>query len=340
MKITGKALGTAIQISIWILFFGVGFLFYSVFFSWGKSVLYSLIQNVLSAFLFYGNFFFIDFFFEKKQFRGYVLTFTGIAVIAVFLRTMLNDLFFPSSVEKVIPVFRPEVRIWFFSFFTTIPVLMVSFFYQFIRNRFQAERQYLSLINQHNEARIQFLKAQINPHFLFNTLHNIYSLAVIKSDETPRMILLLSGLLRYVIYESQKGKVGLQIETEHLQKFIDLFQMRNEKPVHITFQIQGNPEHTSIEPMILIPLVENCFKHCDFDTNENAFVKINLYIENKNLTFHTQNSKNEELQQKDKTGGVGLENIRKRLELLYGNQYSFVIRNEKDTFEVTLSLAT
>ncbi|MBC7865768.1 MAG: sensor histidine kinase [Bacteroidia bacterium] len=339
MKITGKRLREAVQVLMWILFFGAGLLFYSVFFSWQKALLCAVIQNVLSLFLFYGNFFFVDFFFEKKHFRVYGMLFLSVSVLAVFLRIYLNNLFFSAPFEESILVFRPEVRLWFFAFFTTVPLLLLSFFFQLLRNRYRTEKQFLSLINRHNEAEIQFLKAQINPHFLFNTLHNIYSLAVTKSDQAPKMILLLSDLLRYVIYETQYGKVALDNEIRHLQKFIDLFQMRNENPVNITFQTQGNTQNLTIEPMIFIPLVENCFKHCDFDTNDKAFVRINLIIDAHKLIFTTLNSKNDTQKQQDKTGGVGLENICKRLELQYENQHQFSIRKEESIFEVNLSLS-
>ena len=260
----------------------------------------------------------------------------GVAALAIWLRISLNDWFFAPGFRMTNPVFRPEVRLWFAGVFTTVPVLLVSFFYQLLRNRYRTERQYLSLINSHNEARLQFLKAQINPHFLFNTLNNIYSLSLVKSDQTPQMILLLADLLRYVIYESQHEKVALEKEVIHLQKFIALFQMRHETPVNIRFETTGNAEHWEIEPMILIPLVENCFKHCDFDTNPQAFVSISLQTNQEELTFKTRNSCSWQPSQKDETGGVGLENIRSRLALQQPQQSWLDISQTPFTFDVSL----
>jgi LytS/YehU family sensor histidine kinase len=152
------------------------------------------------------------------------------------------------------------------------------------------------------------------------------------------MVLQLSDLLRYVIYESQKEKVPLSKEIQQVERFIELFQMRNETPLNIVFRYSGTIDQHHIEPMMLIPLVENCFKHCDFDTNERAFTKIELRAKPDSIQFKTVNSKNDALRQKDQTGGVGLENIRKRLELKYPDKHRMAVKNEMDRFEVDLWL--
>jgi LytS/YehU family sensor histidine kinase len=197
---------------------------------------------------------------------------------------------------------------------------------------------HLSIIIEQREAQLQALRAQINPHFLFNTLNNIYSLAVVKSDKTAEMVLKLSNLLRYVIYDGKAEQVELKREIAHIQQFIELFQMRSQEPLNIEFNTSGTFNSVKIEPMILIPIVENCFKHCDFDSNEQAFVCIYLQLINGELHFKTVNSKDDRNQQKDRVGGVGLENIRKRLDLKYREKYALRIHNETDKFVVELDL--
>jgi LytS/YehU family sensor histidine kinase len=154
------------------------------------------------------------------------------------------------------------------------------------------------------------------------------------------MVLKLSNLLRYVIYDGKGELVLLQHEIEHIRQFISLFQMKNEKPLDIQFDIDGEISNIKIEPMILIPIVENCFKHCDFDSNEKAFVRIYLKIVNKMLLFQTINTKNNQDLQKDKIGGVGLENIRKRLTLKYLDDFSLLVNNKEKRFEIDLQLKT
>ena len=152
------------------------------------------------------------------------------------------------------------------------------------------------------------------------------------------MLLKLSDLLRYVIYESQKKVVGLQKEVQHIHNFIALFQMRNERPVDIEFTVTGDLSNCHIEPMILIPIVENCFKHADFELNPNAFARIQLDIGTNGLVFSTQNTFDRQNKQKDDTGGVGLENIRRRLALRYADAHRFDVAARDSLFEVTLSI--
>jgi two-component system LytT family sensor kinase len=217
-------------------------------------------------------------------------------------------------------------------------IVMLSTIYQVLINRYAAERKALAIINRQTETELQFLRAQINPHFLFNTLNNIYSLAVVRSPKTAGMVLKLSQLLRYAVYERQGDLVPLEKEVEHIRYFMELFQMRNEEPQDIEFSTAGELTGVQIEPMILIPMVENCFKHCDFETNPKAFVKMQLAVQNGLLTFNTTNTKNNADQQKDRAGGVGLENIRRRLTLQHPDDFQLKIQDEPGEFRVFFSL--
>ena len=127
--------------------------------------------------------------------------------------------------------------------------LVVSAFYAFVIIRNENERKHLALINAQNVAHLKFLRAQINPHFLFNTLHNIYSLAIVKSDKTADMVLRLSNLLRYVTYDGQSEKVQLEQEVVHIQEYIHLYQMKSEEPLNIQFSVKGAIKDRTIEPM-------------------------------------------------------------------------------------------
>ncbi|MDJ1484535.1 sensor histidine kinase [Cytophagaceae bacterium YF14B1] len=320
----------------WTVFFGIGLVFFMGVYDWQWALFYSSLNISILMFLFYCNGYLIDQLWEKKQFLLYAVSFLGLLFITILIRWTINTHFL--HIVPPTPVFSPQIRLLFFSITTTVTILGLSFFYRVLLNRYERERQYLVLINQHNEAQLQLLKNQINPHFLFNTLNNIYSLTVVKSPQAPKMILLLSDLLRYVIYESQSARVDLEMEITHLKKFIDLFQMRNEFPQNVQLQVEGDITHWQIEPMILIPLAENCFKHCDFDSNDQGFIKITISASQQGLQFNTENSFTESNQQKDKIGGVGLENIRKRLAMRYPDKHTLHIHKTTDTFIVQLQL--
>jgi two-component system LytT family sensor kinase len=277
--------------------------------------------------LFYSNFFLVDSYLEKGKTRSFFMLAVLSLVLFSFFRYQFNQIFPEAKIfsQGISEAQRLKVQVVGSNFV----YLILSTFYQLIYNRFRNEQRVQAIINEQNEAQLQFLKAQINPHFLFNTLNNIYSLAVIRSEKTSGMVLKLSELLRYVIYEGQAEKVSVPQEVTYIQKYIELFQMRNEEPRSITFSDEGASGDHQMEPMILIPLVENCLKHCDFETNEDAFVRIELEIAESELRFTTVNTRDESNKQKDRTGGVGLENIRKRLLLKYPGKHNLHIENEE-----------
>ena len=194
------------------------------------------------------------------------------------------------------------------------------------------------MLAEQREAKIQFLRAQMNPHFLFNTLNNIYSLAVVKSEKTAPLVLRLSDLLRYVIYDAQQEQVPLAKAITILEEYIELFQLQYEEQKDITFTYQLPRKGYLIEPLLLIPLVENCFKHSDLAENENGYVHLELLIDEDEMTFSAKNSFNPLQSQKDEQGGVGLENIRRRLALQYPDDHQLTQEKSKDHFCVQLAI--
>ncbi len=242
------------------------------------------------------------------------------------------------SFKQIEPIISPQNRFLALTIITTLLTVVFSSFYQLIQNRYLKEKQHLQIIAEQKEAQLQFLRGQINPHFLFNTLNNIYSMAVSKSDHTPKVILQLSDLLRYVIYESQKEKVHLRQEIEQIERFIELFQIRFEKAQNIKLEVKGSPEQREIEPMVLIPLVENCFKHYYLENESENFIKIKIWIFPEKMIFETHNSYSKVDTQKDKVGGVGLLNIQRRLALSYPDKHSLLINRQENIFSVLLTI--
>lgn len=303
------------------------------------SIFRALLNVTILAGLFYLN---AGWLVNKILEKGQYLLYFSLAVAAFFafseLRTWLNRYF---ELHLQPEPFDDALLVRLFSYITSGGIIIVSALYQVLQNRYFNQKRDLEMLSRYQEAQLQFLKAQINPHFLFNTLNNIYALAVLKSEDTPQMILKLSELLRYAIYEGKEKTVLLEREWLHIQKLTELFLMRSEAPtstVNIDLQLEGDLSGKSIEPMILLPLVENCFKHADFDSNPAAFVKITLRLTANRLHFSTINTKSASPQPKDKTGGVGLENIKQRLELSFKEAYQLEVKEAENIFSVELSI--
>lgn len=294
-----------------------------------------LVNQAFLILIFYVNaLVLVDLLLEKKRYWAYFILVNLLVLATVPIRMEINGHLMPARPNR-------EWALLFGALATGYGMAMLSTIYQMLVNRNAAERRALAWSNSQTEAQLQLLRAQINPHFLFNTLNNIYSLALTRSEQTAPMVLKLSQLLRYVVYEAQNGeKSSLAREVEHIRQFVDLFRMRSEEPLDISMQVEGPAEEVFIEPVILLPLVENCFKHCDFETNPNAFVRIRLAIAPEEVVFETVNSKNAANQQKNSQGGVGLENIRRRMEWRYPGRYALHTRDKWDTFEVYFRIQT
>ncbi|MFK7932875.1 MAG: sensor histidine kinase [Saprospiraceae bacterium] len=332
-----KSLKLLSHMTFWIL---ISTLFVVVFLqtmAWQDAVGRAILHIFLLIVLCYANTEIVikRFFLRSRYIWTILLTlllFGGIT----FLRGIVN-LWFP-GVELEVSNFDQEGNAYFAAMLTNLGFLAISTVYQLMENRFQSERRREQLENERNAAELQFLKSQINPHFLFNTLNNIYSLAVMRSDRTAPMVLQLSELLRYVIYESHKEQLDLLREVLVLERYIELFKMRCEEEPNIIFVKDGQFVGQLIEPMLLIPLVENCFKHTDLLTNPKSFIQITIDLNQQILTFTTKNTYDRSDQQQDKTGGVGLQNIRHRLKLRYPHFHELRIDKGIDVFSVTLKV--
>ncbi|MFA5327965.1 MAG: histidine kinase [Prolixibacteraceae bacterium] len=189
------------------------------------------------------------------------------------------------------------------------------------------------------EAELKLLRAQIHPHFLFNTLNNLYGLALEKSDLAPDLVLRISDLLDYMLYKCGQPLVGLKNELIHLQNYIRIEQIRYGPELKLEFNIQGDPDALEIAPMLLLPFVENAFKHGTSKQANNPFVRISAKVQNEELFFRIENSKtNDSEKEENYTRGIGLKNVRKRLELLYPEKYKLDILSDETIFKVNFEI--
>ncbi|AZA64291.1 hypothetical protein EG345_05920 [Chryseobacterium carnipullorum] len=189
---------------------------------------------------------------------------------------------------------------------------------------------------QQSIAELSLLKSQISPHFLFNVLNSLYALSLKMSKETPDIILKLSDILRYSLYESQSQEISMTNEIHILNTYIDIERLRMPSHAQISFYHEEITDAVKIAPMLLLPLVENAFKHGTDSTIGTSYIDITLYCDDHNLTFKCTNSY-KETTAKD-FGGIGIENIQKRLTLLYPSKHLFKIEKGKSDFSVTLEI--
>ncbi len=222
-----------------------------------------------------------------------------------------------------------------------IHVAGIAMAIKFIKKAYLQESRALHASHQKSISELELLKAQIHPHFLFNTLNNLFAHTLRNSDDAPQIVVKLSELLRFMIYESKAAFIPLTDEIQLLNNYIELEKLRYGKELNFSFSISGKTGEKWIRPLLLIPLLENSFKHGMSQQLNEKWISLDIRINENRLIFLLANSKNSELQiQKNypKESGIGLENVRRRLELLYPMEYSFEINNEDNQFRVILDL--
>lgn len=187
------------------------------------------------------------------------------------------------------------------------------------------------------EAELNFLKSQINPHFLFNSLNAVYFLIDKNNTEARQSLHKFSDMLRYQLYELNGAKIPIEREVSYLKDYVDLQKLRKDQSYSVEFASSPAVKGFSIEPLLLVPFVENAFKHISHYTNRNNFVKLELERSNGHFNFSIENSK-EPGKTTEQHGGIGLVNVKRRLELLYPGKHSLHIHDEKDLYKVELTL--
>lgn len=194
----------------------------------------------------------------------------------------------------------------------------------------EKEKQYL-------ETELNFLKTQIQPHFFFNTLNNLYSLTLKKSDQAPEVVLKLSDLMSYMLYESGSGRVALDKEIAYLQNYIEVEKLRFGQRLHVLFETSGNTGEAFIPPMVLILFIENSFKHGVKNNVHHITISISLKVENGSLYFRVTNPVSME-GGKPVHEGIGLKNVRRRLDLLFGKNYTLDTEEKDKQYIVSLKM--
>jgi two-component sensor histidine kinase len=286
--------------------------------------------NLLWMGLFYLNaYVLISAFFYKRKYIPYIL----IAVAAFCIIILFHGLLYKQLV--------PNHHFNFFrSAHIVIPFLftiLVSLTYKIILDRVNADKVADELQKENLKTELSFLRSQISPHFLFNVLNNIVALARTKSDELEQTTVKLSSLMQYMLYETDDDKVLLRSEVEYLQSYVELQEQRFGENISVQAHYDVQEDWHTIEPMLLIPFVENSFKHGN-GSIEKPEINISLTVKNNELLFVVKNRFAQKDAAKDKTSGIGLINVTRRLELLYHKRHTLHIDNSDGWFIISLHI--
>tara|TARA_B100000795_G_scaffold263478_1_gene242697 strand:- start:649 stop:1599 length:951 start_codon:yes stop_codon:yes gene_type:complete len=305
--------------------------------------------NKFSAFLlpitmatsyFFLFFLFPRYLFVKKQLQ-FILYAVYTFIISLFLIVLSILYGFIFSVEltqeNTVPLTKTFPFIILGVYMVVLVVIvfgLMLYNYKSVANSEDLKNKFLQTQLQLKEQELKFLKMQIHPHFLFNALNTIYGFALLKEEEVPEMILKLSNLLDYILYQIEKPKVLLEEEISHLEDYISLEKMRFHDTLQVNFTKEIEQQNVQISPMLLIPFVENSFKHGQLIKGV-LQITIHLKVDKNNLLFTVKNaSKNKE----DLKKGIGIENIKKRLEIMYAEKHELEIIDENKTFNVALKV--
>ena len=287
---------------------------------------YALATLIISYYL-------LPLFFYRKKYTHFFL-----GVLLIVMAVILVEEFFLEQ------IFFPDTRgARFYGFVNTmidvLPVITILVGCKFAWDALSKQREVESLQLAVQESELQFLKSQINPHFLFNNLNNLYSYALEQSPKTPDIILELSAVLRYMLYDCRSDYVSLEKEIEQLKNFTQLNQLQIEDRGTISFAAPEDSRGFQIAPLILIVFIENAFKHSQNSQSDSIFIDVSIELKPSGmLDFSCVNSFQAAANQAGLPGGIGLENVKKRLQLLYPEAHQLLIDKTTNRYSVYLQL--
>ena len=347
MKIPKVVFKYSVEVILHLIFWGIVYFFYTYFLGYGSNN--TNYVNKFSAFLmpitigisYFFLYFLIPNYLLKRKRVLFLLYSTYTFIISVFLivLSILYGLVFlielnsndTSPLTKTLPFIVLGV---YFVVLIVVSLSLIMHSYNSIVNNENLKNKILETQLQIKDQELRFLKMQIHPHFLFNSLNTIYGFALEKKDEAPEMILKLSNLLDYILYQIEKPQVFLKDEINHILDYVSLEKMRFHDTLEVKTIIDVSNNTIQIPPMLLIPFVENAFKHGDI-VNGSLKVTIDIKTEDDVLFFRIENTS---IKENKTNNGIGLENITKRLEMLFANSYTLESNQMANYFKVKLTI--
>lgn len=299
-----------------------------------------LVTNVMLVLFFYANFYFFIPLFYNRKYTVYLL----IALVCFILVAIIPSLLIPtesayhghsSSHHGAAEMTQSDkIKLYLFEI-RHLLILFFAVFFGSMTLSINYKRQQLQI--EKNQSELSYLKAQINPHFLFNTLNSIYALAIDRSNKTPEAIVRLSGLMRYLFSDTSQKYGSLEKEINYINSYIELQKIRLGNTANINYMVNGEIKNKVIAPLILIPFIENAFKH-GVNPEETSQIDIQISITDNNLYLNVFNLKVDHIQDEESKSGYGIENGKNQLRLAYPDKHELKIENKQHTFSVTLKI--
>ncbi|WP_405413781.1 sensor histidine kinase [Maribacter sp. Asnod1-A12] len=325
-----------VHISIWILLCGLAF--YPVLNDARPIPSDVFPKLIVILILFYFNYFYlVPSYLLKKSVLVYLLVSAGLLIVSVLL---IDHFYEPKFPENIFMDHQPPRGLAFMPVYRSVVNLGIPYVISAILRMYvewkRNENLRLSVEKENIKSELQFLKAQLNPHFLFNSLNTIYALSVKKSPDTSEAIVDLSELMRYMIYEADKDLVPLNKELDYIKSYIKLQRLRLSDSENVSLKITGEDRGRAVPPLLFISFIENAFKY-GTDYKGKTYVKITLTITGASVYLNVKN-KIGVFREPTKNSGIGLENIRNQLELIYPGLHDLVVENDGKDYEVSLTI--
>lgn len=281
----------------------------------------------------------VHYFLPRYLIRGRYLRYISLVLLAILGYLLVQAVYDYILYGFVIAPTRNQnwVETLSYNFFSTLWYLGLMVPLKLSIDWYEQQRLLQQITVEKLQAEVNFLRSQVNPHFLFNSLNNLYALTLKKSDLAPDVVLKLSDMMEYMLYDSDDDRVPLDKEISYLQNYIELERLRCGDHSEIALQIRGRPNGQEIAPLILLPLIENAFKHGVGKQAGKSWLHSTLTLKPTAVQMTVENNK-PAAPQPDQKGGIGLANLRKRLELLYPGRYSLRTEDRPDTYKADLSI--
>jgi two-component system sensor histidine kinase AlgZ len=323
-----------LHLSFWGVYCSFYFYQFAAWYGWRQALLMAVVPAWCNGLIAYFNYFYLlPRWLRHHQLWRYLLEFVPAFVVAVVLKTMVQRYLSPPSIR---PSYLYSNSFLLSVVFGTLSVVLFVGALRFVVEWFALEAKTKALENEHLTAELRFLKAQINPHFLFNTLNNLYYLAYSQSPNTPEVVAKLAQMMRYMMDESNQPVVALSREIEYMQNYISLEKLRLNAPVPITFEVEGEAGTAQIAPLILMTFLENAFKHGISDQHAAAGINVRLQVGPTGCTYTVANRPAS--RPPGAAPGTGLLNVRRRLALSYPDRHTLHIDDTPDLYRIHLTL--
>jgi sensor histidine kinase YesM len=331
-----------IRIAVHALFWSFAWLFFFFYYKRYSEVnSYTLVASLINLAVAIGTVYTFNYFLIPKiLLRNKLKKFIAIAFVAIvmfFYIQLLLTLFLVVKLlyaqQKLFPEMIDVIMLFFSMFFVVFVAIAIKFYKRWSEKDYREQ----TIQKEKVEAELQMLKTQINPHFLFNTLNSIYVLAMKKSDQTANIVMKLSDILDYILYRIDTPKIAIANEIQIIENYIEIERIRFTDRVNLTFTSNFTSKDIQIPPMLIIPFVENAFKHGVAKSMEKSWIKIAIEEADHMLDIVVSNSISQNMI-KGKSGGIGLANVKKRLDLLFNNSYKLDISEKNNRYDVFLSI--